>query len=218
MRIWSCLVAAAIVIITIPSLAFDLSPFLGTMEVQFMPMQSAGIREGCSLVYRVVGKDFAYRKGNLVTLAGNISYSTNKNHTNVGLSLKLGTFDSLNPTAEPEAPFFAYLQTPHGTTARSKFAEFDSPDMQGFRLFGYQFDDDVMRVYGDVVNGESVTIGFNRKKDGLDVLVPLDLTVAETTLSADGSINRRRSDEMLLQFLSCVTEVTEQVQKQMERK
>lgn len=50
------------------------------------------------------------------------------------------------------------------------------------------------------------------------MLVPVDLRVAESTVSAHGSINRRRSDEMLHQFAVCTLEVTEQVQKQLEGK
>ncbi len=63
------------------------------------------------------------------------------------------------------------FQTPHGTTAESKFGQNDSEP--GFRLFVYQLNEDILNVHIDILNGEPVTIGFNRKKDGLDVLVPL---------------------------------------------
>jgi hypothetical protein len=125
--------------------------------------------------------------------------------------------DSLDPNAKPEPPFFAYLQTPHATTAGSKVIQYDS-DMPGFRLFVYQLDGEVLKVYEDILSGAPVTIGFNRKKGGLDVLVPLDLQVVEPTIAADGSIKRRRSGEMLEQFAVCNNEVTEQVQKQLDGK
>ena len=213
------LIAAAIVASTAtPLQALDLSSFAGTMEVEFRPMQSAGIKEGCTLVYRVVGQDYANRKGNLISLAGNVGYQTNKQRNNVVLSLKIGMIDSLDHGARPEAPFFAYLQSPHGTTAKSKLVQFDSPDMPGFRVFVYELDEDVLKVYKDIVDGVPITIGFNRRKGGLDVLVPLDLNVAESTIIADGSIKRRRSNEMLLQFLECAADVTEQAQKQLQGK
>lgn len=82
-------------------------------------------------------------------------------------------------------------------------------------MFVYELDEDVLGVYKDIVDGVPITIGFNRTKGGLDVLVPLDLNVAESTITADGSIKRRRSNEMLIQFLECVTDVTEQAQKQL---
>jgi hypothetical protein len=218
MQKWTCLIAAAIVASTAtPIQALDLSPIVGTMEVEFQPMQSAGIKEGCTLVYRVVGQDHAYRKGNLISLAGNIAYWRNEQRSNIVLGFKIGMIDSLDPNAKPEPPFFAYLQSPHGTTAGSKAHQNDS-DMPGFRLFVYRLDGDILKVYEDILSGAPVTIGFNRRKGGLDVLVPLDLRVAETTVSADGSINRRRSDDMLGQFAVCALEVTEQVQRQLESK
>jgi hypothetical protein len=190
MQKWTCLIAAAIVASTATPLhALDLSSFAGTMEVEFQPMQSAGLKKGCTLVYRVVGQDHAYREGSLISLAGNIGYQANEERTLIGLSLKVGMINSLDPSSQPEAPFFAYIQSPHGTTARSKFVEFDSPDRPGFRYFVFQLDDNAIHVYQDIADGTPVTIGFNRRKGGLDVLVPLDLHVAESTLAADGSLS-----------------------------
>ena len=136
----------------------------------------------------------------------------NEGRSNVGLSFKVGMIDPLDPNAKPEPPFFAYLQTPHGTTAGNKNLQYDS-DTPGHRVFLYQLDGEERNVFKDIVNDAPVTIGFNRKKGGLDVLLPLDLRVAESTVSADGSINRRRSDEMLDQFAVCTAEVTKQVRK-----
>jgi hypothetical protein len=204
-----------LIVVTSTAHAFDLTDFTGTMEVEFSPMQSSGIREGCALVYRVVGQDFTPGKGDLVSLAGNILFSTSKQRTNVGLSLKIGTKRTLDREASVEPPFFAYLQSPHGTTARSKHMQFDSPDTPGFRVFMFALDDNAMKVYKDIADGVPITIGFNRRDGGMDILVPIDLSVAETTMAADGSYVRRRSDEMLLKFVNCVGDVTHQVQLRM---
>ncbi|MEO8340174.1 MAG: hypothetical protein ABI604_10730 [Nitrospirota bacterium] len=90
--------------------------------------------------------------------------------------------------------------------------------MPGFRLFVYQFDEDILKVCEDILSGAPVTIGFNRRKEGLDVSVPLDLQVVKSTIAPDGSRNRRRSDEMFAQIAMCINEVPEQVQKQLEGK
>ncbi len=50
------------------------------------------------------------------------------------------------------------------------------------------------------------------------MLVPLDLKVAESTIAADSSLKRRRSDDMLEQCSVCALEVTNQVQTQLESK
>ena len=94
----------------------------------------------------------------------------------------------------------------------SKALQYNS-DRPGFRLFVYQFDKDVMKVYEDILSGAPITIGFNREQSGLDIFVPLDLRVAETTVSANGSIERRRSYAMIDQFSMCALEITKQVQK-----
>ncbi len=210
-----CLIVAAILSGTaIPIHALDLSPMVGTVQVEFQPVQSQGITEGCTLVYRVIGQDQAYRKGGLVSLAGNIAIWSNKQRNNLVLALKIGVTDSVDPKATPARPFFAYLQTPHGTTAKSMVAQNDSEP--GFRLFIYELTGDAVNVYADILSGEPVMIGFNRKKDGLGVLVPLDLHIVDTSVSRDGSMVRRQSVEMLVNFSACASDVIKQVQRQME--
>lgn len=189
---------------------------LGTIEVEFQPMQSAGVRHGCTLVYRTIGRDHAYQKGAIVGLVGNIGFMADEKRSSVIVTLKVGIIDGLTQSKpKTVTPFFAYLQTPNGTTAKSKVIKFDS-DTPGYRNFAYQLTDDVLKVYGDIVNGEPLTIGYNRKKGGLDVLVPLDLSVADAT-SSDSGFTRRRSDKMLGEFLACSNDVTTQVQNQLER-
>jgi hypothetical protein len=192
--------------------ALDTSQFAGTVSVEFHPMQAAGVLGGCTLVYTLAQPDFVYRNGTLISIVGNIAYFTNRNQDMIGLSLKIGTVDSLSKTAKPEAPFFAYLQTPHGTTAKSKMLRSTESDTPGARIFVYELDDDSMAVLQDVIDGQPVTIGFNRHKDGMDVLSTLDLHVANSTVTSDGSIKRHRTDDVLDKFASCVGDLTTQVQ------
>ncbi len=192
--------------------ALDLTPLVGTTEVQFHPVQSGGLVEGCTLIYHVIGQDYVYQEGNLIGLVGTIAYYTNNDRNTIGLSLKIGVLDSLESHARMEAPFFAYLQSPHGTTLTSKFAKAD-PEMPGSRLFAFEFDENALQVFKDLMDGLPITIGFNRHKGGLHILVPLDLGIAESIVGADGSVARRRSGDMLNQFITCTTEVTEQVQR-----
>jgi len=55
-----------------------------------------------------------------------------------------------------------------------------------------------------------VTIGFNREKGGLDVLVPIDLKVFDAEYSDSGKVVRKRSNEAITQFLGCYKELLEQ--------
>ena len=83
-------------------------------------------------------------------------------------------------------------------------------------MFIYELNGAAVNVYADILHGEPVMIGFNRKKDGLDVLVPLDLHIVDTSVSRDGSTVRRQSVEMLVNFSACASGVIKQVQRQME--
>jgi hypothetical protein len=190
--------------------ALDASEFAGTVSVEFHAMQTAGVLGGCTLVYTLAQQDFVYRKGTVISIVGNIAYFTNKDQDMIGLSLKIGTMESLNKTAKPEAPFYAYIQTPHGTTAKSKFQS-TAADTAGAKLFIYELDEGSMAVLEDILEGQPVTIGFNRHKHGMDVLTPLDLHVAKSTVNSDGSIKRHRTDEVLDNFASCVGDLTAQV-------
>lgn len=210
---WMCLAIVGILAgIAIPSHAFNPG---GTLEVQFRPMRSQGITEGCTLTYRVIGQDHLYKNGNLVLLVGSITiWSLPQQRDDILLILRIGVIDTLGLNASPVAPFFAYLQTSHGTTAKSFVGQKDLQSHPGARdFYFYQLQDDALKAYMDIVSGEPVAIGFNRNKDGLDVRVPLDLHVADSSLSPDGSIVPRKSDEMLLHFATCVNEMAQQALK-----
>jgi hypothetical protein len=194
----------------------DLTPLIGTVEVSFQPLQTAGVRNGCSLVYRAIGPDHAYRRGSLVSLVGNIAYLVSKEKNNAVFSLKLGTLDvdMDMKSARREAPYFAYLQTSHGNTAKSKtvgiFSEEQGGD-QGYRVFVYALDDNVLQVLGDIAKGTNMSIGFNRSQGGLDVLVPIDLRVAKSAIGNAGMVSRHQSDHMLMEFVTCVSDVTKEL-------
>ena len=130
------------------SQSLEPSSLLGTIEVVFMPEQTAGIIDGCTLGYRVISQDHLYRNGARFIIVGNITYSTNKDRSGHVLSLKIGVLDTLDASVRSEPPFFAYIQTAHGTTARSLFKQFDSPDpnMRGFRHFMYGMDENTMSL------------------------------------------------------------------------
>lgn len=50
----------------------------------------------------------------------------------------------------------------------------------GFRLFVVTVDDEGAKIIGEIIATKKVTIRFNRRENGLDVLVPLELTVPDT--------------------------------------
>lgn len=184
----------------------DLSFLSGTYEVVYMPVQSAGRKHGCSLVYKAIALDQVYQNGRPIILIGNITFSLLQRTP--ALSLKMGIADALAASAAiTSAPDMAYLQTASGSTAQSLH---EAADVEGYRLFVFKLDVATTKVLGDLLSGEPVTLGFNRRKGGVDILFSLDTTVESATIQG-GSVSRNRSPKSVLAFGECVTELVNQI-------
>lgn len=181
---------------------------LGTVSVSFQPIATEGVIEGCSLVYNAVALDHAYRKGNPVLGVGNFTVmGSNKQW---GMTLKIGVADVLKQQPKAEAPNYAYIKTPNGSTAGVQYKAVDS-DMAGFRMFVYEVNKKSLGVVYDLIQGINPTIGFNRVKGGMDVMIPIDLTVADAKTGPDGSRIPIRSQEAVNGFGQCLIELAERL-------
>ena len=139
-------------------------------------------------------------------LIGNITFSAFRG--NAAVSLKLGLGDALATPMVLSAPHIAYIQTSSGTTAGSIH---DSAEPEsGYRMFVHRIDDSVANVLKDMIDAQKVTLGFNRKKDGIDVLFPLDLLVESVSFEASKP-KRKRSTKALDGFVECFSDVAKQV-------
>lgn len=212
MNIWNILACAVVVgcLSTQASFAIaaqDDESIYGTHSVVFQPGQSSGVLHSCTLVYRATQADYAYRNGNPIMIDGNIGVRQ-FDAKNMILTLKIGVLDVGVPNAEFTRPYFAYLQTPMATTAKSRSKTVDGDE--GFRLIGIDLNDTTNKLLFEMLESEKVTIGFNRRKDGLDVLVPIDLTVFDAEYPGSGKVVRKHSNEAITQFLGCYKELLEQ--------
>jgi hypothetical protein len=64
-----------------------------------------------------------------------------------------------------------------------------------------------MKVLTDIIEERPLSVGFNRMSGGLDVLVPLDISVSRT-YEEGGKILRIRSSEAIAQFTRCFLDLT----------
>jgi hypothetical protein len=178
----------------------------GTHWVQFEPVQVAGTLIGCSLTFVTVTADRAYLGGSPVALNGSISLrNLQQGPQGLGLTLKLG-LNEIQSGKGFVRPAFAYLQTESGTTAKASQASTDGDP--GYKLFTYRAaESSVMSVLKDLIGSSKVTIGYNRNKDGIDVLVPLDLTVVDSQYSGAQEVLRKRSPEVASQWGKCISSV-----------
>lgn len=188
--------------------ASDDDSIFGTHSVVFEPGQSSGILHSCTLVYRAVHPDYAYRNGNPAIIVGSIGVRYFGAKSRMILTLKIGVKDISIPNAPFIRPYFAYLQTPNAATAKSTHKSMNGDE--GFRLIAIELNETTTNLVMEMLEANKVTIGFNRKKDGLDVLVPIDLTVFDAEVSDAGKVVRKRSNEATTQFLGCFKKILEQ--------
>lgn len=190
-------------------LAQDDGSVFGTNSVSFAPIQVGGSLRGCTLVYEAVAADHAYLGGDPVQAVGNLTVHVQD--LNVTLALKLGVRSILGRGQRFEAPYFAYLQSANSSTAKLRHVSGDGEE--GFRLFIVRLDDQALKVLMEALQARKVVVGFNRNENGLDVLVPVDLTVVKTDSSGD-KVVRTRSSEPTQAFGQCVLKVVEGALKQ----
>lgn len=159
---------------------------------------------GCTLVFTVVAQDFAYRDGGLVSIDGSMSVSLAKyadGMPSLQTSLKLLPSDALDENGEivrqpftPESIW--YLDSdglPNGSSATSSI-----PSGAGGRFAIFKFDDAWASVQRMVNVDKTLVVAYNRTPGGLNVRVPIDLTV----ISDDGQ-SVERSDKTVQDWAAC---------------
>lgn len=174
---------------------------IGTLGVKFVPVSSAGVTNGCSVVYVVSARDVVSNQGSLVILNGNISIHAFADKNAMLFSYNLGIRDmtSTGPS-EPYKPHFMYLKSSKHSTAKSKFRLLDS-DSPGYKTFVLQMDLNAQGILNDIVTEQKIQIGYNITEGGADLTVPVDLTVKDYNF-VNGEVKRNHTREELLKFVN----------------
>jgi hypothetical protein len=181
----------------------------GTVKVTFQPVQSLGETWGCTFVYSAVYPDNVYLKGTPVAIDGNISIF--QFGAKLGLQLKIGV-KKLAGIGSIKPPNFAYLKSDNYSTAKAQQVIRDGD--AGHRLFDYSlYESPVVGVYNEMLESGKVVIAFNRKKDGMDVLVPVDLRVMDSEVLKKKKVNRKISEKSLQDFAECAAKLSYQAEQ-----
>ncbi len=185
---------------------------IGTVSVNFAPVTSSGITTGCSLIFITSFLDNIHKQGKPVALNGNISVNSFPDKNVIMLTYKLGLRDFTNKGLDnPYPPYFMFLKSSKHSTAKSKFVPNNS-DIQGYKIYAVQIDEEALGVLNDMAQDQKILIGYNLSKDGMDAIVPLDLTVEDTNL-VNGEIKRLHSNDTTLQFAKCLGEIADNSSK-----
>jgi hypothetical protein len=187
----------------------------GTHWVRFEPHQVGGELQGCSLVYLAVQADRVYLNGDQVAVNGSISVRTTPENR-LGMSFKVG-LKNLSKGTPFERPYFAYLQTSNHSISKVWQKSFDGET--GYKFFAYNATEPkTQEMLLEMMETGKVTIGYNRKKDGSDVLVPIDLFVADSGYTTDKKVIRKKSPDGLLKFNECLAQVYTGLASKIEQK
>jgi len=160
-----------------------------------------------------VTADRVYRDGNQVAVNGSIVLQITDRA--LGLIFKVGLKDITSPSSAFERPAFAYIQTASGSTAKSRQQSLDGDP--GYRLFVYSaIDNDTMKVLLELMQSGKASIGYSRNFGGIDVLVPLDLSVADSEYTKNQKVIRTKSPEAAQGFSSCTERIIDRAMEKMK--
>lgn len=212
----NCAVLLAFVVLSLESLAQQSSveaelarKLEGTVYTVPRRSSADGILQACGLEFSEIKRDFSTRRGAPVTIVGSFYLRLTKLPSLV-YNMKIGLFDGLGNTTTPVAPANAFISAPQGKAPKKAIrADSDTP---GYTLYVGPFDDDVLAAYVGIVEKKKLVLGFNRASGQQDVTATIDLTVVDANFVND-KVVRTRSDDAVLDFVSCVGDLLKQTNK-----
>lgn len=202
-----------------PVSASALDNLLGTIFVKFSEQRREGKFEGCSMEYSSLFRDHTYAQGAMYALFGSFSVTMHSSGLPL-MGLKVGTKrttvkSNMSLDFKPERPNFAYLSNDSGiNNAKAIIGSTDS-DTDGARFYVFDFlNEESSTLVTSLSNSNKINIVFNRRKNGADISVPIDLTVVDT--SEDGK--RTKSLSQSLAYDKCVLKLLSEVQRNLEKR
>lgn len=175
----------------------------GTAYVVSMNQYREGTLDSCGFEFKVMTFDNAYKRGAPIAING--SFALRKfGPKQVAVTYKVGTFNVSDAGGmQPEAPNYAWIKL--GTVV-VKPGQTMASDTPGYKLYMAGLNAETAAALDAIVEQRQVLVGFNRSDGGLDVVVPIDLSVRDTTVSGD-KVVRKRDDQLGKAFALCLGEL-----------
>lgn len=174
----------------------------GTAFVIPMNQSRQGIVDTCGFEFKALEFDNAYKVGNPFVLSG--SFGIRKfGKEQISINYKVGTFNNLGGELLPDQPHSAWMKFGKLLIRPTKRVDAET---KGYALYVANLPEDIGTLIEVVGDQQEVLVGFNRRPNGLDVIVPLDMSVRDTKLK-DGKVVRVRDASLGVGFLQCLTEL-----------
>jgi hypothetical protein len=178
---------------------------VGTLHATAHSDFTNGQLSGCSIEFGVLTRDWKYKAGGFITVGGSFGLMEVKEKVATVLKVVLHDVDPRDMKFIPSPPASAYFVSDNLTTSKQHRVGSYKSDTPGALFTVFQF----QPTFPFITKGlkkDQVTIAFNRKADGMDIQVPIDVTVEDT--SNDGS--RRRSTTAKEEFAQCALSLLEE--------
>ena len=171
-------------------IAFSSSPALArdddlTFSSSVTPVFGGGELEGCSAVFDAAHRDFEYHGGELVHLAGSVTFNIFPGQLPV-VMFKLGVRPASG--SQFHAPAEVYLVRGTETNKIDKLKDIPG-ERPGFKVFGFRGDEQTLNSLMDIGDSGHLTFGYSMRPGGTLSLVEVNVKLKRFDLE-----DPRRSD------------------------
>jgi hypothetical protein len=183
-----------------------------TAMTRAFPVSSGGKNIACGLEFAAGVADTVYRAGALSAVSGSLYfYGYKDEQISPFLALKIVVQDK---PANGEgflanAPAQISLFGKDGKSLASKFYGVGNGETPGSKLASLAFDGSFDSVIASISEDDRLHVAFNRREGGMDVRIPIDLSVGE-----DGK--RNHEGETSTRFLNCLMDLTQELQEKLK--
>jgi hypothetical protein len=195
------LLVTTLLVFTEAILAQELDSMLGTLHATAQPIFRDGRLGGCTVVYGAFAKDFTYKQGGYITVNGNFGLMSGKGQLHANLKVVVQDTDPRTNSFTPSPPASAYFVSGSKTTKSAVLSHIPS-DTPG-AIFVVLRAEEVLPILMEGLERSKVTIAFARQRGGMDILLPIDTSVAETKPNGQ----RIHSPKAATDFLECGKEL-----------
>lgn len=175
----------------------------GTFSVNVMNQSSEGVVEACGFEFKALGFDRVYKDGDPFVLSGSFAIRSLKGR-GLYITYKVGTlsFGQQGDIQEKaEAPNYAWMKFDKVLVKPEHKKESDT---DGYNLYITAVTKANTSVIETIMKQGKVSIGFNRRDGGLDVVVPIDLDVRSIDVQNE-KITRKRDKKVGQEFSECLS-------------
>ena len=174
----------------------------GTVSVTSDSITAQGDPVSCGFSFTALHVDDIYKSGAPIKVAG--SFAIRRMKKQLFLLYKIGVFDMVGLKLTPAPPFFVWMRFGKVLIKATNKANSDSP---GYILFTAPLPEDPKPLLDALAQQHEVTLGFNRRNGGADVVLNLDMSVRNTYFETTGV--RPESDPSLgPAVIKCLDDLT----------